>query len=197
MHPAYSTKLGLHARKIDISAQKIDRSYLDNFEIVITDCSVKHKLGWVWFPQVTFMLANIGLDVVLEMLFLTFNKADIRLVERKLAWKTYTAAEALPTTKRVEIINKREFAVALLNADDKTFVLNMAALVELTTMLIHFSHQAQVAALTSEKTGIPAKYFNFSNVFSSDSAVELPEHTRIHDHLINLLDNKQTLYGLI
>ena len=51
--------------------------------------------------------------------------------------------------------------------------------------------------LTSEKTGIPAKYSDFSNVFSSDSAVELPEYTGINNHPINLLDNKQPPHGLI
>ena len=64
-------------------------------------------------------------------------------------------------------------------------------------MPIYPSRQAQVAALTSEETGIPAKYSNFSNVFFSDSAAELPEHTGINDHPINLLDDKQPLYGLI
>ena len=47
MHPAYATKLGLHTRKIDVSAQKIDGSHLNIFEIVIADCSVKDKLGRV------------------------------------------------------------------------------------------------------------------------------------------------------
>ena len=51
--------------------------------------------------------------------------------------------------------------------------------------------------LTSEETGIFAKYSNFSNVFSADSATELPEHTRINNYPINLLDNKQLPYGLI
>ena len=49
MHPAYATKLGLRARKIDVSAQKIDGSYLDTFRMVIADCSVKDKLGRVRF----------------------------------------------------------------------------------------------------------------------------------------------------
>ena len=64
-------------------------------------------------------------------------------------------------------------------------------------MPIHFSCQAQVAILISEETGIPTKYFDFSNVFSLDSVAELLEHTGINDHPINLLDNKQPLYGLI
>ena len=42
-----------------------------------------------------------------------------------------------------------------------------------------------------------AKYSDFSNIFSSDSAAELPEHTRINNHLINLLGDKQLPYGPI
>ena len=165
--------------------------------MVIADCSVKNKLGRVQLFQETFLLVNIGLEMVLEMLFLTFSKADIRFAEQELVWRTYTAAEALPTTRRVEIIDKREFAAAALNADDETFVVHVAALAEPTTMPIHPSRQAQVAALTSEETGIPAEYSDFSNVFSSDSAAELPEHTRINDHPINLLDDKQPPYNSI
>ena len=51
--------------------------------------------------------------------------------------------------------------------------------------------------LTSEETGIPTEYSDFSNVFSSDSAAELPEYTRINNPLIDLLDDKQLLYGPI
>ena len=64
-------------------------------------------------------------------------------------------------------------------------------------MLIHPSYPAQVAALTSEETGIPAEYSDFSDIFSSDSTAELPEYTRINDPPINLLDNKQLPYNLI
>ena len=71
------------------------------------------------------------------MLFLTLSKADIRFAEQELVWRTYMAAEALSTTSRVEIIDKREFAVAALNVDNKTFVVHVAALAEPTTMPIH------------------------------------------------------------
>ena len=49
----------------------------------------------------------------------------------------------------------------------------------------------------SEETRIPAEYSDFSNVFSSDSAAELPKHNGINDHPIDLLDNKQSPYGPI
>ena len=47
----------------------------------------------------------------------------------------------------------------------------------------------------SKETGTPAKYSVFSDVFSSDSAAQLPKHNGINDHPINLLDNKQPHYG--
>ena len=49
IHFAYITKLGLCAKKIGLSTQKIDRSHLDIFGIVIVDCSVKNKLERVQF----------------------------------------------------------------------------------------------------------------------------------------------------
>ena len=100
----------------------------------------------------------------------------------------------------MEIINKREFAAVTLNVDDETFILHVATLVKPTTMPIYPSCQAQVITLTSKKTGTPAEYSDFSNVFFLDFAAELPEHTEINDHLINLLDDKQLpyipIYGL-
>ena len=81
MHPTYTMKLGLRTRKIVIGAQKIDESHMDTFGMVITNYSVKDKLGRIWFFQKTFLLANIGLEVVLGMPFLTLSKADIRFAE--------------------------------------------------------------------------------------------------------------------
>ena len=73
--------------------------------------------------------------------------------------------------------------------------MHIVALAKPTIMLIHLFYKAQVVLLTNIE--IFAKYFNFSNIFSLDSAVELPEHIRINYHLINLLKDKQTPYGLI
>ena len=197
IYPVYATKLGHRARKIDLGAQKINASHLDTFRMVIADCSVQDKLRRVRFFQEIFLLANIGLEIVLGMFFLTFSKVDIRFAEWELVWRTYTAAEALSMTRKVEIIDKKEFTMAALNKDNKTFVEHVAVLVGPTTMLIYPSCQAQVNMLTSEKIGIFVKYSDFSNVFSSDFAVELPKHTGINDHLFHLLDDKQPPYCLI
>lgn len=44
---------------------------------------------------------------------------------------------------------------------------------------------------------ISPKYFNFTNAFFSQLAMELLEYTGINDHAIDLTNNKQLSYGLI
>ena len=129
--------------------------------------------------------------MVLKMFFLSLSKAEIRFAKRELVWKTYTATKALPTTRIVEIIDKKEFAAAALNVDDETFVVHVAALAKPTTVPIYHSYKVQVIVLTSEETRILAEYSDISNVFSLDSLAELPEYMKINDHPINLLDNMQ------
>ena len=97
----------------------------------------------------------------------------------------------------MEIIDKKKYAEATLNANNKIFRMYVVVLVEPITMPIHPFCQAQAALLISEKTGIFAEYFDFSNIFSLDSAAELPENTKINDHFIDLLDNKQLPYSSI
>ena len=98
---------------------------------------------------------------------------------------------------RLEIIDKKQFAVVILNTDNEIFEVYVIYLAKLTIMLIYSWHQAQVALLTSEKTGILIEYSNFSNVFSSDSTLKLPKYTEINDHFIDLLDDEQSSYSPI
>ena len=82
--------------------------------MVIAGFSLQDKLGMVRFSQETFLL------VVLGMPFLTLGSADqtYKGFQRELVWGNYTAAEALPTTKRVELFSAKEFAAAALGVDD-------------------------------------------------------------------------------
>ncbi len=85
------------------------------------------------------------MEVVLGMPFLFLSNADVEFAELgKLTWRIYTAAEALPTTSRVKLINKREFARAALDKNLETFVVHVSAL---EAMTIHPSRVVQIAAL--------------------------------------------------
>ena len=84
IHPTYITNLGLRTMKINVSTQKVDRSHLNIFKMVIADCSVKDKLEIVRFFQEIFLLANISLEIVLGISFPIISKADIQFAEREL-----------------------------------------------------------------------------------------------------------------
>lgn len=54
---------------------------------------------------------------------------------------TYTTNKALPTTRKVELINKKEFAEAVLDKDVKAFLVNINFL-NLRLMTIHLAREA-------------------------------------------------------
>lgn len=94
----------------------------------------------------------------------------------------------------MKIIDKKEFAAAALNENDGTFVVHVAALT--TKMTIHPSREAQIGSLSVEEVTVPPGYSDFADGFSKDSAVELPDHTGTNNHAIDLVDDKQPLFGV-
>lgn len=69
------------------------------------------------------------------MLFLFFNNADIKFEEKKLIQKIYNINEALPIIKQMWLIKRKKFAVATLDLDKNTSVINIPYLK--TIMLIY------------------------------------------------------------
>lgn len=68
-------------------------------------------------------------------------------------WKTYLdkayCSTAFSTTKRVELIDRREFVTTTLDKNAKTLVVYLAALLETA---IHLSRKAYIKALIAKKT---------------------------------------------
>ena len=192
MTSAYAAKLGLQVQKTDIGAQKIDGSILEIFRIVLVDFQVEDKLGRVRFFQETFLLADISAEVVLGMPFLIFSNADVQFVEKKLTWRSYTTAKALPTTKRIELINKKEFAKAALYENSEIFVVYVAFLSLVPG--IYPDKEAQIASLPTEEVKILDKYSDFTEVLSKEKALIIPERTEFNEHTIDLEAGKQPPY---
>ena len=145
---AYASKLGLRIQKIDDGAPKIDDSLLRTFGMVIAGFQIKDKLGRARFLQKSFLLAKTSMEVVLGMPFLTFSNTDIQFAKKELTWRSYTAVKASPTTKRVKLIHKKEFAKTALDRQSETFVVHIAALEALLIgMVIHPSQEAQILSL--------------------------------------------------
>ena len=198
MNPNFAWKLGLRVWKTNVGAQKIDGSALKTFGMVIADFQVENKANRPKFFQETFLVSDTQFEVILEMPFLKISNADMLFGEGTLTWKTYTTNEALPTTKQVQIIDKKDFVIAALDANSETFVMHVAFW-EQEGMPVHFEKQAQVGALLFNKapTEVPAKYSDYSNVFSAEHVAELPENTGINKHAIKMEKSKQPPFGPI
>ena len=206
IHPTFARELGLPIKTMDVGAQKIDGTMLNPFGMVVIAFSVTDKANQVRFFEETFLVANVSPEVVVRMPFLTLSGADIDFCGRELWWKTYTAEEALPTTNRVELVGKKEFAAAALDPESETFVVHVTLLSSNASpssspleLNVHLSRRPQVSGLIAEEASrkVSAEYLDFADVFSSDLASELPEHTRINDHAIKLVDGQQPPYDPI
>ena len=55
---------------------------------------------------------------------------------------------------------------------------------------IYLDKKAQVTSLLIEKVKIPDKYSDFSNVFSEEKTLVLPERTKLNKHPIDLKEGK-------
>lgn len=99
-----------YAKKTNIGAQIIDDPSLTTYKMVIAGFQVSNKFDKTSFFQEIFLLTNTRIDIILVMLFLTLSNPNILFVDQKLICKFYTIAKALPTTRRVRIIDIKKFA---------------------------------------------------------------------------------------
>ena len=67
-------------------------------------------------------MANVSSEIVFGMLFVTLSGADVDFLDWELRWRTYITEEAFPTTRRVELVGKKEFAAAELDLEHETYV---------------------------------------------------------------------------
>lgn len=129
----FRTQEGLRAR---FGTQRIDGSHLETFAMVIAVFRIQNKLRKTGMSSITLSIA------------------DLRFAVGELVWRSNRVAEALPMTRREEIIDRKEFVAVGLNKDDETFVVHISAIMGATTkMIIHPLRAARTASLNiKEKT---------------------------------------------
>ena len=84
IHLTFAKELGPSIRPTDVRAQKIDGTTLDIFGIVVAAFSVIDKANQVRFFEEIFLVANISLEIVLRIPFLTLSGIDINFLSWKL-----------------------------------------------------------------------------------------------------------------
>ena len=159
-------------------------------------------------------MADTKFEIILGIPFLKLRNADVLFGKKTFTWKTYTTNRGLPITKQVQIINSKKFVIAALDADSKTFVVHVA-IREQEEIAMDPDRKTQIKAQIKTQSGaqskvqvwalifnkapieVPAKYSNYSDVFSAENKAEFPENTWINKHAIKLEDDKQPPFGLI
>ena len=199
----FAKELDLSIRPIDVEAQKINGTMLDTFGMVISAFSVMNKANQVKFFEKTFLVANVSLEIVLEILFLILSGANVNFYGRKLWWRTYTTKKALLTTRHIKLVGKKEFVAVALDPEFETYVLHIRSVCSVAlssssplNVDVHPSRRPQIYGLIGKKAlaKVSAKYSNFADVFSLDLVSKLLEHTRINNHAIKLVDGQQPPY---
>ena len=108
--------------------------------------------------------------------------------------------------RRIKLLDMKEFADTTLDPEHETYIVHIASLsstpvmsLRSTPLDLHPFRKPQISSLIAEEasTKVPAKYSNFADVFSPDLAFELPKHTGINNHIIELVNGQQPPYGSI
>ena len=84
MHPVFAERLGLIVQTTNVGTKKIDGTILETYGMIVTVFSVTDQADRVRFFEKIFLIANVSLDVVLKMPFLTLSSADVDFLKREL-----------------------------------------------------------------------------------------------------------------
>lgn len=98
--------------------------------------------------------------------------------------------DILPTIKRVKLIEKKEFIIAVFDSKEKTFIVYVVSLVS-SNPNIYFFYKAQISSFKTHNTliSISFKYVKFADTFFKDLIIEFSKYIRINNHTIDLVDN--------
>ena len=174
--------------------------------MVIADFQVENKGGRPRFFQETFLVADTKFELILGMFFLKISNVNMSFGKTTLTWKSYIIDKVLPTIEQIQLIDPKEFVIAVLDADSKTFVIYVAIREEEKMAMdtdrktqIEAQSGAQIGALIFNKAPIKilAEYSDSSNIFSAENAAELPENLGINEYAIELEEGKQPPFGPI
>lgn len=80
----------------------------------------------------------------------------------------------------MKIIDKKEFAMATLDPEEKILVVHIVSIIK----LFYFNWKVLIAGLEIEKIIVLTKYLNFANIFFFNFVAKLPKYFGINNHFI-------------
>ena len=88
---------------------------------------MENKVSRPRFFQKTFLMTNTKYEMILVMLLVKISNTDMSFGEKTLMQKSYITNKLLLTFKHVQIVNLKKFVIAVLDANNKMFVVHMAS----------------------------------------------------------------------
>ena len=158
---------------------------------------MEDKDGRSRFFKEIFLLADISIDIALNMPFFILNDVKIDFVNCHIHWRSDTIVKVLPTIRQVKLIGKKEIATITLDLEDEVIIVNVDSIS--SNMAIYLFWRAQIALLKADETStlVPSKYADFADVISKDLAAGLSEYAGINNHAINLIKRQEPFYRSI
>ena len=84
MHLVFAERLDLVVQTTNVGVQKIDGTTFETYGMMIAAFLVTDQADRVKFFEKTFLVVNVSPDVILGILFLTLNGADVDFPKREL-----------------------------------------------------------------------------------------------------------------
>lgn len=137
------------------------------------------------------------MDIIFDILFLTFNNVNGLFAKQKFTQKLYIPAKILLISKPIQIINQKEFITVVLDPGKEAFIVYIVSFSLSSKIQIHPAWKTQITLLLIKKVTIAAKYLDFIDLFLKKLIVELSKYFAITKHLINLELGKQLSYSPI
>ena len=93
---------------------------------MIANFQIEDKISRPRFFQKIYLVANTKFEVILGMFFLIISHVNMSFSKKSIIWKSYTLNKALTITKQIQIVDPKEFVIAAMDADSKTFIMYVA-----------------------------------------------------------------------
>lgn len=93
------------------------------FEIVLAMFKIEDKKEKFCYFDKIFLLANFIINVVLMMLFLSFNNVKMNFLELKIFFKNLHSYKSISIIKKVKLVKKKQFATIALNLKKESYII--------------------------------------------------------------------------
>lgn len=90
--------------------------------IIIILQIINYKKSLIFFYEI-FLFASFNIDVMWKILFFIFNRVEVYFLKLKLHYKIYTYIKIIQITKKVKVIQNKEFTITVFSFKKKNFVI--------------------------------------------------------------------------